>query len=70
MTNKEANRIAAIQNPHYMIAYREIKLRFNLLAAQRDQLDASPFYVEIMDAAHVADWGTVADLLRRAEIVR
>jgi hypothetical protein len=44
-------------------AYRAVKERFHLRAAQRDWLDAYPLLVELLEAAHVGDWKTVTDML-------
>lgn len=50
-------------------AYRAIKERFGLRAAQRDMLDATARYEEIMQHAHRDDWITVEQLLHVAGII-
>lgn len=50
-------------------AYADIKIRYDLTAAQRDQLDASPLYSDILHNAHLGRWERVLPLLARAGII-
>lgn len=52
-----------------MNAYDETSERFALNWMQRDQLDISPMYHQIMFAAHNQQWETVQVLLVSAGIV-
>ena len=49
-------------------AYRAVKERYNLRAAQRDALDATANLTEILQAAHSDQWRTVQALLSNAGI--
>jgi hypothetical protein len=52
-----------------MNAYAATKAHFGLLALQRDLLDASPQYLDIMIAAHRGDWDTAENLLWDAGVL-
>jgi hypothetical protein len=52
-----------------MNAYAATKDRFGLKAKQRDLLDASPYYLDIMIAAHRGDWNTADNLLWDAGVL-
>lgn len=57
-------------DPHlYAAAYAAVKARFGLKATQRDQLDASPLYSEILQAAHLGRWDAAGAALSRAGIL-
>jgi hypothetical protein len=52
-----------------MKAYAEVKDRFDLKAAQRDQLDAAAALHAILEYAHYRRWDFVEELLVAAEII-
>lgn len=52
-----------------MEAYRWISEEFSLRAKQRDALDSSDLYEEIMDAGNQRNWTQVKDLLIKAQIL-
>lgn len=58
----------ALTQDQRMAAYELVKETFGLKWRQRDALDASPFYGEILEAAHANDLVAVAVLLDRAGI--
>lgn len=70
MSMTPENQAAYASDPAmHSAAYAEVKRRFSLRAAQRDLLDASPFYSEILNNAHLDHWLHVDTLLRRASII-
>jgi len=52
-----------------MTAYAEVSEHFDLRSAQRDALDATMLYPDIMRAAHVKNWNLVEALLIDAAIL-
>jgi hypothetical protein len=52
-----------------MAAYEATKIGFDLKWRQRSALDASPYYLDVMTAAHEGRWDDVRNLLTQAGVI-